>query len=148
MGHITADCTNDIRCRVCFNYGHVRKNCLTYKRKSAQTWIPKQGSDSIPVKETEDSAVPPSDSLLLNPLETRHSRQHINHKQPPDPVASSPSSAETMAVFEVDPVPWLPWGHQVIDGGPTRLPRSYYYAAQDPPARHQAFCIATVDPPP
>ncbi|KAK1668231.1 hypothetical protein QYE76_056390 [Lolium multiflorum] len=44
-------------------------------------------------------------------------------------IASSPSSAESMAAFEVDPVPWLPWGHQVIDGGPTRLPRSFYYAA-------------------
>jgi hypothetical protein len=53
-----------------------------------------------------------------------------------------------MAVFEADPLPWLPWGHQVIDGIPTRLPRTFYYSAQDPPARHQAFCIATVESPP
>ncbi|KAM0821255.1 hypothetical protein ACQ4PT_072383 [Festuca glaucescens] len=53
-----------------------------------------------------------------------------------------------MAVFEVDPLPWLPWGHQIIDGGPTRLPRTYYYAVQDPPVQHQSYCISTVDPPP
>jgi hypothetical protein len=53
-----------------------------------------------------------------------------------------------MANFEVDPTPWLPWGHHIIDGGPTRLPRSFYYPAQDPPQSHQAFCIAQVNPPP
>ncbi|KAK1662872.1 hypothetical protein QYE76_051031 [Lolium multiflorum] len=53
-----------------------------------------------------------------------------------------------MAVFEVDPTPWLPWGHQIIDGGPTRLPRTYYNPSQDPPPQHRAFCVAMVDPPP
>jgi hypothetical protein len=53
-----------------------------------------------------------------------------------------------MAVFELDPTPWLPWGHELIDGGPTRLPRTYYFASQDPPPRHLDHCIALVDPPP
>jgi hypothetical protein len=53
-----------------------------------------------------------------------------------------------MAVFEVDPTPWLPWGHHVIDGGDTRLPRSYYFAPQEPPQRYQAYCIAIVEPAP
>jgi hypothetical protein len=53
-----------------------------------------------------------------------------------------------MGNFEVDPLPWLPWGHQIIDGGPTRLPRTFYYAAQDPPQQHLNYCIATVHPPP
>ncbi|KAM0865930.1 hypothetical protein ACQ4PT_042941 [Festuca glaucescens] len=69
-----------------------------------------------------------------------------NPKPPPD--LTAPASSEEMAVFEVDPLPWLPWGHQIIDGGPTRLPRTYYYAAQDPPMQHQSYYIATVDPPP
>ncbi|KAM0868195.1 hypothetical protein ACQ4PT_041499 [Festuca glaucescens] len=147
MGHATINCVNDIRCMACFNYGHIRKNCLISRRKSSQTWIPKRSTQSIPVKETEESAAPSSSYLLENLLESRQNPLCINPKQPPDP-AASPSSPETMAVFEVDPLPWLPWGHQVIDGGPTRLPRTYYYAAQDPPALHQAFCIATVEPPP
>ncbi|KAM0875963.1 hypothetical protein ACQ4PT_036445 [Festuca glaucescens] len=53
-----------------------------------------------------------------------------------------------MAVFELDPTSWLPWGHHIIDGGPTRLPRTYYNALQDPSSLHQAYCIAMVDPPP
>jgi hypothetical protein len=53
-----------------------------------------------------------------------------------------------MANFEVDPMPWLPWGHHIIDGGPTRLSRSFYYPAHDPPQQHQAFCIACVHPSP
>ncbi|KAM0912257.1 hypothetical protein ACQ4PT_012946 [Festuca glaucescens] len=53
-----------------------------------------------------------------------------------------------MANFEVDPTPWVPWGHQVIDGGPTRLPRSFYFATQDPPQKHQSDCIGIVHPPP
>jgi hypothetical protein len=61
---------------------------------------------------------------------------------------SPPPTEQTMANFEVDPTPWLLWGHHVIDGGPTRLPRLFYYPAQDPPQTHQAFCIAQVNPPP
>ncbi|KAM0838317.1 hypothetical protein ACQ4PT_061055 [Festuca glaucescens] len=53
-----------------------------------------------------------------------------------------------MAVFEVDPTPWLPWGHEIIDGRPMRLPRTFYYASQDPPARHLSYCIALVELPP
>jgi hypothetical protein len=53
-----------------------------------------------------------------------------------------------MAVFELDPTPWLPWGHQVIDGGNARLPRTYYNPANDPPQLHQAHCIAIVEPAP
>ncbi|KAM0824264.1 hypothetical protein ACQ4PT_070311 [Festuca glaucescens] len=53
-----------------------------------------------------------------------------------------------MAVFEVDPMPWLPWGHEIIHGGPTRLPRTFYYVSQDPPARHMSYCIAMVELPP
>uniref|UniRef100_A0ACD5ZVU5 Uncharacterized protein n=1 Tax=Avena sativa TaxID=4498 RepID=A0ACD5ZVU5_AVESA len=53
-----------------------------------------------------------------------------------------------MVVFEVDPTPWLPWGHQVINGGGTRLPGTYYNSTQDPPARHKSYCIAMVEPTP
>ncbi|CAM0956790.1 unnamed protein product [Alopecurus aequalis] len=53
-----------------------------------------------------------------------------------------------MANFELDPLPWVPWGHQIIDGGPTRLPRTFCNPAQDPPELHLAFCFAMVEPAP
>ncbi|KAM0927092.1 hypothetical protein ACQ4PT_003199 [Festuca glaucescens] len=149
MGHQTKECTNDIRCRACYSYGHVKKHCLGAKRKSAQIWVPKRTlADSVPntaENSLNNAAVPASTSFNENPLESKQS-PNTNPKPPPD--LASPASSEEMAVFEVDPLPWLPWGHQIIDGGPTRLPRTYYYAAQDPLVLHQSFCIATVDPPP
>jgi hypothetical protein len=67
---------------------------------------------------------------------------------PPPPETDSSSAPDAMAVFELDPTPWLPWGHQVIDGGNARLPRSYYTLASDPPREHQAHCIAIIEPAP
>ncbi|KAM0854125.1 hypothetical protein ACQ4PT_050627 [Festuca glaucescens] len=53
-----------------------------------------------------------------------------------------------MANFEVDPAPWLPHGHQIIDGGPTRLPQTFYSPSVDPPWRHDSICVAELMPPP
>jgi hypothetical protein len=53
-----------------------------------------------------------------------------------------------MANFEVDPAPWLPPGHQIIDGGPTRLPRTFYTPAVRPPRRNETICTAELLPPP
>ncbi|KAM0870932.1 hypothetical protein ACQ4PT_039719 [Festuca glaucescens] len=144
MGHTVSECTFDIRCRACFSYGHIAKACLSKaKEKKKQIWVPKRVGTGIGTESpgnitdyTMDvpSSIPPQQS------------------SPPPPPSSVPpptsSQAESMAVFEVDPMPWLPWGHQVIDGGPTRLPRTYYYAAEDPPAQHHSYCIAVMDPAP
>ncbi|KAM0889518.1 hypothetical protein ACQ4PT_027648 [Festuca glaucescens] len=64
------------------------------------------------------------------------------------PPSTSVAPSPPMANFEVDPTPWLPWGHQVIDGGPTILPRSFYFATQDPPQERQNDCIGIVNPAP
>jgi hypothetical protein len=36
MRHLTASCTNNVRCRSCFRYGHMRKDCLGGKRFGCQ----------------------------------------------------------------------------------------------------------------
>ena len=51
-----------------------------------------------------------------------------------------------MAVYEIDPEPWLPQGQQIIDGGPTRFPRTYYTPVVHPPCRHEAFYVAHLLP--
>jgi hypothetical protein len=51
-----------------------------------------------------------------------------------------------MAVYEIDPTPWIPNGQHVLDGGPTRLPRTFYTPSETPTRRHEAFCIAYVEP--
>jgi hypothetical protein len=34
FGHETISCTNHIRCKGCFHYGHIKKNCLKSKGKN------------------------------------------------------------------------------------------------------------------
>ncbi|KAM0879664.1 hypothetical protein ACQ4PT_034085 [Festuca glaucescens] len=154
MNHITKDCVNKVRCRGCFNYGHIKRNCLSAKAFSGKCWVPKKarggelGSDTITaIGPTEEFAGSSSKTgeTALNSSDALANKQSPHRSPPP---FSSVAPSPPMANFEVDPLPWLPWGHQIIDGGPTRLPRTFYYAAQDPPAQHQSFCIAIVDPPP
>jgi hypothetical protein len=52
-----------------------------------------------------------------------------------------------MANFELDPAAWLPQGHQIIHGGPTRLPRTFYSPSLAPPRRHDHIIIVELMPP-
>jgi hypothetical protein len=49
-----------------------------------------------------------------------------------------------MANFELDPARWLPQGHQIIDGGAARLPRTFYNALVPPPRCHSNICTAVL----
>jgi hypothetical protein len=51
-----------------------------------------------------------------------------------------------MVVYELDPTPWPPLGHEIIDGGPTRLPRTLCTPAVVPPRCHGNYCIAYAKP--
>uniref|UniRef100_A0A8I6WCY0 DUF7597 domain-containing protein n=1 Tax=Hordeum vulgare subsp. vulgare TaxID=112509 RepID=A0A8I6WCY0_HORVV len=53
-----------------------------------------------------------------------------------------------MANFELDPEFFLPTGHNIIDGGPDRLPRNYTTPAVPITRRHESFVIADVHPTP
>ncbi|KAE8809950.1 hypothetical protein D1007_13411 [Hordeum vulgare] len=53
-----------------------------------------------------------------------------------------------MANFELDPEFFLPPGHNIIDGGVDRLPRTYTRPAVPITRRHERFVIATVHPAP
>jgi hypothetical protein len=138
MGHKVAVCTNEIRCKKCFRYGHIKRNCLSGLANKEKRWVPKQqvsgvnDRDSLgPVTTLAVPAPDPPDNHFSLPR--------------PSPVTSLPpyhpecnaSNPKPMANFELDPTPWLPWGHHIIDGGPTRLPRTFYFPSQDPPEQHQ-----------
>jgi hypothetical protein len=51
-----------------------------------------------------------------------------------------------MANFKLDPADWLPQGHQVIDGGPTRLPRTFYSPSMVPPRQHDHIIAVELMP--
>jgi hypothetical protein len=153
MTHFQKDCTNDIRCRACYSYGHIKKNCFKFLvQAKAQKWVPKK-SGPLPKEELSGATTTVSASSdrinSLLPLEDVVLPSDSSTPNLPPPCTTpNLDSSSSMAVFEVDPTPWLPWGHQVIDGGPTRLPRTFYSPAQDPLPYHHDFCIAIVEPAP
>ena len=70
---------------------------------------------------------------------------------PPNPPPPLPSDKllrpVCMANFELDPAPWTPAGHEIIDGGPSRLPCTFYSPAVAPPCRHGSWCVGMLMPP-
>lgn len=51
-----------------------------------------------------------------------------------------------MDVYELDPRRFVLMGHDIIDGGDHRLPRTYYTPSRVPPHRHESYMAAIVDP--
>uniref|UniRef100_A0A8I6Z1F3 DUF7597 domain-containing protein n=1 Tax=Hordeum vulgare subsp. vulgare TaxID=112509 RepID=A0A8I6Z1F3_HORVV len=61
---------------------------------------------------------------------------------------ATPPPPPAMANFELDPEFFLPPGHNIIDGGPDLLPRTYTMHAVPITRRHERFVIAEVHPAP
>ncbi|KAM0880621.1 hypothetical protein ACQ4PT_033457 [Festuca glaucescens] len=156
MGHKTAACTNQIRCRGCFSYRHIRKECL--KIKYAKKWAPKKkapctsdivertGSDMDTTP--DDCPAPEQDISFPCPVSESKPPEDLPAPNPTPPPLPSLLFRPSMANFEIDPAMWLPPGHQIIDGGPTRLPRTFYTPSVRPPRRHETICVAELLPPP
>jgi hypothetical protein len=145
MGHNVNDCTRKLRCHFCFRYGHFQKNCFDWKQSKLVKWVAKQNNTAF----NEPSVGADIDSHLEAVVQEKRAGSDSIYitKRTPAPVldssspvslpSSSPlppsSSHPAMVNFEVDLAPWLPHGHQIIDGGPTRLPQTFYSPSVDPP---------------
>lgn len=53
-----------------------------------------------------------------------------------------------MANFELDPTRLVPTGHQIIDGGPRCLPRTFVTLAASVACHHEQYLVAEVMPAP
>lgn len=51
-----------------------------------------------------------------------------------------------MENYELDPRRFLPAGHDIVDGRPFRVPRTFYTPAQAPPRHHEAYMVGIVEP--
>ena len=125
MGHMSDTCTNRIRCRLCFRSGHVKKDCPGINAGST-VWVPKVPSPGFEPRALTEPLPDASGSLPSPPTSTT-SPQNQSAQKPQSP-PPSPAAADTpsMAVYELDPRRFLPAGHDIIDGGAERLPRTYY----------------------
>jgi hypothetical protein len=92
-------------------------------------WVPRHASSDHVDHVINDAGVVLSEVVASsstssnnNLLESKQSTLPLRSPTPPPDPAATPSTPE-MAVFEVDPLSWLCWGHEIIDGGPTGLPR-------------------------
>jgi hypothetical protein len=142
MGHKAFYCVKEIRCRACFSYGHVANKCLNKNNRKAQIWVPKRINAT-------DSVIPQTNPTLSSSAGSPPPRPNQSTRTtllPPPLPSPPPTGPPSMAVFELDPTPWLPLGHQILDGGPARLPRTYYSPAVAPPHRHDNFCVAYIKP--
>ena len=147
MGHLANSCTRRIRCRYCFKYGHKQKNCHEWIAKRSSVWVPKTAKDTACL---ESCAVPlPSLDSTTSSEKTPVEYETAPTSSPPPPPLPSPKLLlpSCMANFELDPAPWTPAGHEIIDGGPTRLPRTFYSPAVAPPRRHGSWCVGMLMPP-
>jgi hypothetical protein len=148
MSHNREQCTNKIRCRSCFHYGHKEKSCFNKTSSKSGRWSPKRvGGDSpnldVPILPLAGSASN-TDQII-----TQSNPPLLLPPPPPPPPALELDPLHqfnSMAFFDLDPTPWLPWGHQVIYGGGTRLPRMFYNSSSDLPQQERDLCIAVVEP--
>jgi hypothetical protein len=113
MTHLSRDCTNDIRCRACYSYGHIKKNCFKFLvQAKAQKWVPKK-SGPLPKEELSGATTVVSASSdrinSLLPLEDVVLPSDSSTPNLPPPCTTpNLDSSSSMAVFEVDPTPWFP----------------------------------------
>ena len=110
-------------------------------------------------KETQRASTPinvdlasASSTTSASPSSSRAEKTPISAAQaPPDSAPlppHDPAEKQRMAVYELDPHHFLPAGHQIIDGGPIRLPRTFVTPAVRPARTHENFMVAEVVPPP
>ncbi|KAE8791221.1 hypothetical protein D1007_34350 [Hordeum vulgare] len=71
-----------------------------------------------------------------------------SHPRTPSETPPTMPPPPTMANFELDPEFFLPPGHNIIDGGPGRVPRTYTTPTVPITTRHERFVIADVHPTP
>ncbi|KAE8808595.1 Secologanin synthase [Hordeum vulgare] len=69
-------------------------------------------------------------------------------RTPSETPPATPPPPPAMANFELDPEFFLPPGHNIIDGGPDRLPRTYTTHVFPITRRHERFVITDVHPAP
>jgi hypothetical protein len=130
FGHKISSCTNQIHCKGCFHYSHIKKNYFNSAGRNSR-WVPK-------VIRSKDSVLEPPIPFpaISSPLSRVQTLLGVSTPSPsPSVLASSPASSyrPSIAVFELDPARWVPHGHQIEDGGPTRSPRMFYTPSKDPP---------------
>uniref|UniRef100_A0ACD5XZP2 Uncharacterized protein n=1 Tax=Avena sativa TaxID=4498 RepID=A0ACD5XZP2_AVESA len=147
MGHPSPDCPSQVRCKFCYEYGHIRKYCYIRLRKS-QVFRIKQKQPEHTTSSERGLVVTTSGTVLLDPFALQE-----------NPVSSSPSSplqshtcniplcSTTMANYPCDPIPHLPPGAEVIQPCIHRRRRGFHIFSGDALLQCDDMAIVILEPP-
>ncbi|KAM0861167.1 hypothetical protein ACQ4PT_046089 [Festuca glaucescens] len=129
-----------------FTVSSMKVGFLIYDRKK---WVPK--SKESPADILAGSVAPStSSSAIPHPSVSPSSPPSVPPPPPPysTPSVPPPLPPYSMATFEFDPTPWVPPGFHIIDGGPSRLPRTFVTPSAPMVDAHEGWAVTLVDPPP
>ncbi|TVU13907.1 hypothetical protein EJB05_37343, partial [Eragrostis curvula] len=143
--HRVFNCKNQVRCKVCFFYGHISRNCRVKSRPKSQYRVKSvmaQPGPSIPVN--------PNTTAHVAGLITGGDPCQANSHDPGDTLPSTiPSSSVSpiMANIPVDPRPHAPRGIAVREKDPNRPPlRARAFLGRALERRNEDLAIAVLEP--
>jgi hypothetical protein len=151
-GHFVRHCISLVRCQVCYNYGHIQRNCFRWRGMGRCIWAPKVSPSSGAVAlETRAAQV----HKMGGDTCSKHSASSscsIQQDQTPSLYSSFPSQgseplppSEAMANFAVDPLPFTPPSMTLEDGGPQRCARRTVFISGSATKMHEDCTIATTE---
>ena len=98
-GHLISSCTSQVRCNICYNYGHKSFGCLSINRKK-QIFRAKIKQLSINTARIRGG----------NPVSSSPASSPEGFLDSPASATSPPTSTESMANYPCDFIPHLPVG--------------------------------------
>ncbi|TVT99435.1 hypothetical protein EJB05_55207, partial [Eragrostis curvula] len=151
-GHTKFKCSNQIRCKACFNYGHMARWCFTRTRPQLM-WAPKtdvepkrRPKQSDQVSTEENIAISISGSSVSKP-----SSVFPSPSTPPPLIETLDSTTseddDLMANFPVNPMLFAPAGAN-IENLWMRPARGRLALGGEPPRMHEEYGIVTLEPQP
>ncbi|TVU01684.1 hypothetical protein EJB05_52841, partial [Eragrostis curvula] len=171
-GHTVRECTSQVRCWHCFDYGHRAKFCLKKKATGKLIWAPKpktvqlqhsqqsleqctETSQLLSINtEPSEPSVTPRAVQLLKQNTSSGEETRITSSLPPCRNLLPPLSLLLsdllqqqlpMANFAIDPTRYFPSLTANEDGGPHRRARRTIVVSGDVNKTHEDHAIATCD---
>ncbi|TVU20466.1 hypothetical protein EJB05_36674, partial [Eragrostis curvula] len=147
--HLIANCNNSVRCKICYFYGHISRDCRAKFRFRASAWAKKDPVDHgpagnpKPIGNGEASISGDSGQSPPSPPPNQNSSACSS------PLAgnSAPPSSAAMANFPVDPRHFTEPGFTIAPKDPARPPiRIRSYLGRAPEKSFEDTAIAILEP--
>jgi hypothetical protein len=126
LGHSVRDCLNQVRCRGCWNYGHIYCSCLVKNNRNRRIYRcidklitePPEGSLRGNRPTYPSPASPNSNPLFLEDIDRELLAAEDMANYPCDPLPHLPPGADLIPLQCASPAAWVCHGRlkEVVDG--------------------------------